>query len=82
MAMKIIKTRPLVGKVIQHWSTGVKIKVEYQEDSPPLYDFDGRQYFDKDAIAEAFNILRNHDMLQEVDKGLFEGCGQAFLVVR
>lgn len=84
MKMKIIEITPGVRNVIRSLEGGEKISVTFRQpgDPEPIYEITGGGKHRSDVLASTLEALQKAEMVEEVDKGLFEGCGQTFVVVR
>lgn len=82
--MKIIEITAGVRKVLRDLEGGETITITHRaaDDPEPSYVITGGGKHRSDVLAAAFVALREAGMLQEVDKGLFEGCGQTFIVIK
>lgn len=82
--MKIIKVSAGAARVIEALKGGERISVTYRQpsDPDPVYEITGGGKFRSDCLGAALAALQEAGMVQEISPGLFEGCGQAFLVVR
>lgn len=84
MKFSCIEITPGVRKVLNDLQGGEHIAVTFRQegDPDPTYTITGGGKHRSDVIGAALEALKNAGLVQEVDKGLFEGCGQTFVVVR
>lgn len=79
--MKIIEITPDVRAVIADIEAGAKLEVTHEKEGYSVSIVGGGKHRG-DILKAAFEALKEADLLQEVDPGLFQGCGQSFIIVR
>lgn len=79
--MQIIEITAGVRNVIKDLENGARLEVTHEGGGFSVAIIGGGKHRG-DVLIAAFNALKEANMLREDDKGLFEGCGQSFIVVR
>lgn len=78
--MKIIEITPGVRRVIKDLEEGATFTVTYGDET--TVTLSGKHNHRNDVLVAAFNAMKEADLVKELEPGLFEGCGQSFVVVR
>jgi len=76
-----VEVTPGVKRVLEDLHGGEKIHItKGQEVQYSMTD--GARKHRSDVLAAAFEILEREGLLKELEPGLFDGCGQVYIVVR